>query len=202
MLFGKLNDIASKNKKLYAEAAIEPAIDNIESSVQDIDDITDDTDDYNEPDMTTDDNVDEGANDYDDNTFNFDDPTLDDDADDTDTDYNDSDNENMFDENDDTESAQFKRKIKLLNRAYKNLYDKYDMVVTKLKEKDIAGDRGVVLRKFIDEYTELLNTLRDYLSSNDDEFVVRFQVFVEFRAAFVAVNNKLNSVEKDTALLS
>lgn len=208
-MFNRLNTIGKpvkSEKKLYAEGATEDiALDAIEDNFNDMNDGADISEEPEEiQDEQPDDSGDDDFNgDFGDDSFSFDDPTLDEDSSTTDDSYNDGNSEeNLFDENEDTDSAQFKRKVRLLNRAFTELYEKYSAIVEKLKKKDVAGDRGVVVKKFIDEYTQLLTTLRDYLNNNDDEFVVRFQLFVEFRAAFIVINNKLNNVEKDTSILS
>lgn len=138
--------------------------------------------------------------------FFMDDPTLNEDAGITDEDMEDKtgdvDTSNMFDENEDEDTPEFRRKIRKLNRAFSDLYDQYVRVVEKLESIDTTGDRAVIIDKFINRYKAALNSLSDYTYDNSDTWVIRFQTFVEFRALFISINRELGDIEKTVPILS
>lgn len=210
-----INNNQKKNIKLYAEADTEPEVPEIEFEEPE------ETEPPVEPEenITVEENTEEtfdnmenldfdgdGDSDTGEMTEEFDtqDPTLEEDI----QEFDDSElgfmgeEENMFSNGEDENTPTFRRKVRMLATAYTKLYDTYRGILDKLESKDLAGDRAIILNKYIDEYRNALASLADYLRDNDDSFVVRFQTFVEYRALFISINNKINNIEKEVSILS
>lgn len=202
---------SKKNTKtnLYAEADL--GTEDLDNTFESFgDEFPDpDTDDTNE-DLNTDyddmselDVGDNGEGEINDGEIDFNDSEVNEDADTgtTDEDYYGED-DNLFTNGEDENSSVFRRKVRMLNKAFLNLYNKYNEVVNKLSERDLAGDKAIIVNNYLAQYRNALDALSEYISDNDDTFVVRFQTFVEFRAYFISINNKINSIEKDVPILS
>lgn len=202
---------SKKNTKtnLYAEADL--GTEDLDNTFDSFDDEfpDPDTDDTNE-DLNTDyddmselDVGDNGEGEINDGEIDFNDSEVNEDADTgtTDEDYYGED-DNLFTNGEDENSSVFRRKVRMLNKAFLNLYNKYNEVVNKLSERDLAGDKAIIVNNYLAQYRNALDALSEYISDNDDTFVVRFQTFVEFRAYFISINNKINSIEKDVPILS
>lgn len=202
-----ININQKKNIKLYAEADTEPEVPDLTFEEPDEPEVAEEPnteealDDMENLDFDGDGDADTGEVTEE---FDTEDPTLNEEIDD----FDDSalgfmgEEENMFNNGEDENTPSFKRKVKLLASAFTKLYDTYRGILDKLESKDLAGDRATVLNKYIAEYKSALASLADYLNDNDDSFVVRFQTFVEYRALFISINNKINNIEKEVSILS
>lgn len=208
-----ININQKKNIKLYAEADTNPELPDLTFEEPEVPEEPD------EPEVAEEPNTEEALDDMENLDFDGDgdadtgevteefdteDPTLNEEIED----FDDSalgfmgEEENMFNNGEDENTPTFKRKVKLLASAFTKLYDTYRGILDKLESKDLAGDRATVLNKYIGEYKSALASLADYLNDNDDSFVVRFQTFVEYRALFISINNKINNIEKEVSILS
>lgn len=202
-----INIHQKKNIKLYAEADTNPELPDLTFEEPDEPEVAEEPnteealDDMENLDFDGDGDADTGEVTEE---FDTEDPTLNEEIDD----FDDNalgfmgEEENMFNNGEDENTPSFKRKVKLLASAFTKLYDTYRGILDKLESKDLAGDRATVLNKYIAEYKSALASLADYLNDNDDSFVVRFQTFVEYRALFISINNKINNIEKEVSILS
>lgn len=206
----KKKEASHKNKpKFYAEANL--GTEELDAMFEPFEDEVTNPDETNEEeDLNTDyedmselDVGDNGEGEIDDGEIDFNNEENNEDAynEEQDEDYY-GEEDNLFTNGEDENSSVFRRKVRMLNLAFTNLYNKYNEVVNKLSERDLAGDKAVVVNSYLAQYKNALNALAEYIADNDDTFVVRFQTFVEFRAYFISINNKINSIEKDVHILS
>lgn len=119
------------------------------------------------------------------------------------TDYNANDyyDSQIVEGTDEEDSAEFKRRLGALAKAYSNMYDKYKDIIIHLKDIDATGDRATVLNTIIKKYEELLEALVAYRRDCDDTFEVKYKTFIEFRAAFITINQEIADIDADIQLI-
>lgn len=119
------------------------------------------------------------------------------------TDYNANDyySDQIVSGTEDEDSAEYKRRRLSLAKAYSKMYDKYKDVIINLKDIDATGDRAVVLTAIIRKYEELLEALVAYNRDCEDSFEVRYKTFIEFRAAFLTINEEIETINSDVQLI-
>lgn len=177
-----------KGLKLYAEAEEEEEV------------VPTETGDNNDENADRSEEI--GNNSLDNDFGGFDDGFDEDDTLDT-SDYNANDyfDEEIVDGTEGEDSAEFKRRNLALAKAYSSMYDKYKEVILKLKDMDVTGDRAIVLTTIIRKYEELIEALVAYRRECEDTFEVRYKTFVEFRAAFITINEELAKIDADVQLI-
>ena len=102
---------------------------------------------------------------------------------------------NMSDNGMDPDSPESIRANIQINRKFSDMYHKYQKHVNRLRELDLNTDKSILVNKFIVDYSDLLDILSDYTASNsDDAYEIKYQQFLKFKAAFIALNDKLRAL--------